>query len=588
MRLEINGIDANVTQPIAITRQVMDINNLTIRLVDVTNRFALPKTSTNQQIFESGDQIGTDGTKIDTLFNAKIIDQFFLFNGYGKVSEVGEQYKFQLIDLSKQLLDNMNAKLNQLDFESNDFTYGAAAYNSLKLLTTSPWVWSIYSQHENKTSTETPIPVGGASDLKYIRPSFRVNSLLDAAFSANNWTLTYDNDLIDQLIISSNHKNFYVTSYQKTLDATYNPSGSPVSVTGLDTNDFENVISTTSTVIDIGTIKTKFRLRGTIITNATIKVIFTGTSSVAGDVTTEELTIYSGTNEVDYTTGDFETSDAGHDIEITVDGTGSIEFDDTLLYTIIEEADLGNFSGNALVDYRVKAYDNLPDLTQKDIFKLCLVLTNSIIVPDTFNKTIDLKNVNYSKLNSYDWSEKFVQDSEVIENELTEYGQTNYLEYDNDETLNPVTGRASFAVSHSALEDEKSFIKLSFGASNDIDISSNSIAHMNKYTDTVVVDNDLNIRLLYAFNDAGDTYTMARFIDVDWQTLKTNHYSDFVNSISRPRYVEALFNLNKLDVLGFDFAKIVYIEPLKASFIVMGIDDFIPGKLTKVKMLKFR
>jgi hypothetical protein len=588
MRLEINGIEADVRQIMAITRQVADINDMTTRSVDVTNQFSLPKTNVNQQIFESGDEIHTTGNKIDKLFNAKIIDQFFLFNGFGKVKEVNGNYKFQLIDSSKNLFNNMNKKINQLNFESDDFTFNITSYNNLKLLSTSVWVWSIISMHENKTSTQTPIPATVDADLKYLRPSFRVKTILDKIFDDNNWTLSYDNTLIDQLEISSNTSNFYVTSYQKTLDVTYNPAGSPVNITGLNTNDFENVVSTTSTVIDIGSIKTSFRLRGTIITNATIKVIFTGTTSVGGDVTTEELTIYSGTNIIDYTTGFFDTTDAGHDIEITVDGTGSIEFDDTLLYTIIEEADLGNFQNNNLIGYRVKAYDNLPDLNQIDIFKLGLIMTNSLIDSNTFNKTIDLKSMIYSKLYNYDWSDKYVIGSINIQNELPSYAQTNYFEYDNDETVNPNLGRSSFTIDSEILEDEITFIKLIFGASNEVDISSNTIAHFDIYTNTIKVDNDLNIRLVYGYNDAGDAYTLARFLQVNWETIKTTYYDDFVNSIYKPRYCEALFNLNKLDVLGFDFMRVIYVDKLKSSFMVYGIEDFVPNELTKVKMLKFR
>lgn len=593
MRLEINGIEADVTQLITLTRQVIDIENMATRLVDVTNSFSLPKTNVNQQIFESGDIVGSDNNKIDGFFTAKIIDQFFLFNGYGYINEINGSYKFQLIELSKSIFDNMNKPIKELDFESDDFTYNIAGYNSLKLLSSSVWVWPIISMHEKKTSTETVIPTTTNANLTYLRPSFRLKTILDKAFEDNNWSITYD-PLIDQLAISSNHENFYVTSYQKTLDVTYNPAGTPVNLTGLNTNDFENVISTTNTVINIGTIKTRFRLRGTIITNATITIIFKGTSSVAGDVTTEQLTIYSGTNEVDYTTGYFETSDAGHNIEIFINGTGSIEFDDTLVYTIIEEEDLGDLSTNQLIGYRVKAYDNLPEIDQIDIFRLTLVITNSVIIPSSLDKSIELKNLNYSKNYNYDWSDKFVQGSENIKNILPEYAQTNYLEYDNDETVNPRLGRSSFIVNNTVLKDEQSFITLNFGASNEVDVSGQTIAHFNIYglnpevgaTDYKRI-NTLNKRLVYCYNDGGGTYTLARFLQVDWGTIKANYYEKFFNSLYRLRYIEAYFNLNKLDVLGFDFERLVYVDYFKSNFIVLGIEDFRADRFTKVKMLKY-
>ena len=579
MKLEVNGIEADVSNSvIAINRTAINLENLSLRQIDFTNRFKLPKSNVNKQIFGSPQIMNSNNNGFDLLYDAKLIDQFFLFNGKGKLTEFDKKYfSFQLIEASREFFDDLNKPIYDLDFEDDDFTYNSANFTALNTPGTSVFVWPLISMHEDKSSAKLT--------RTYVRPCFLFKIILNKIFTSRDWTLEYDEDFIDSIGLSSNHKTFKVTSYQKTINTTYSVGGTD-NIDNLDTNDFEHGVTTASETIDISDTSTAFRFRGLITTDADMTITIKGTASPSGDIKQEVIQLFEGINNIDFTSDKFSTDDANHSIEFIISGTGDIIFTDCLLYTIIEEEDFADLSTNPLDDYRVKAYDNLPNLNQIDIFRAAIIWTNSIIVPDSLNKKIELKTLKFqSLLNSKDWSEKYSSHSEKVKNYYSSYGQVNYLEYDNDETISYILGRGQFEINNEGLKDTNTLITMPFSASRDIEISSKTLAEFFIYEDTQrIEDNDLNRRVVYIYQ-SGSYY--GRFTDLDFTTIISQYYKDLFDSMKRLRLVNCEMNLNKLDVLGYDFRELVYIAYFKSYFIVLSIDDFIPNKLTNVKLLKY-
>lgn len=584
MELEVNGYGVDLgTAIIAISRAAIDIDNLSLKKIDITNSFDLPKTQNNNQIFNSPYVINSDNDNLDRAYPAKLIDQFFIFNGKGFLKELANTYKFQLAEKSKEFFNDLNQEIKKLDFESDDFQYNTTSYNNLKLLSSSVFVWSIICQHEKKLEAKTLFASGDAK-LKFTRPLFHFKTILDKIFTSRNWTLEYDEELLDQIAITSNAEQFFVTSYQKTLFGTIVISGIHV-LDDLDTVDYSYNVYLSNTNLNIWNIKTAFRLRGQISCTSLIKITFKSDNGT--DVTSEEFYVNQETTEIDITTSEFESDTGNNFISIEFEGSGSITFYDTLLYTIIEEQDLGNFNDNELLQYYVKAYDNLPEIDQIEIFKDALILINGIIKPDSLNSKIVVKSLkSSSRLKSEDWSGKVNEESEKISPSFGNYARKNYLQYDNDETIDPIIGRNFFQVNNDSLKETYVAIEMRYSGSREVTINGYIMADMTIYSDTERL-NDLNHRLLYVYNDPTDTFTVARFSQLDWTNLKENYYSKFFDSLYRPRIITIEMNLNKLDVLGFDFLKIVYIEYFKSYFYVLSIDDFVPNELTKVKLLKF-
>lgn len=584
MELEVNGYTADIgTAIIAISRSAIDIDNLSLKKIDITNSFDLPKTQNNNQIFNSPYIINSNNRGLDRAYPAKLIDQFFIFNGKGFLKELADTYKFQLAEKSKEFFNDLSQEIKKLNFEADDFQYNTTSYNNLKLLSSSVFVWSIICQHEKKLTDKTLFASGDAK-LKFTRPLFRFKTILDKIFTSRGWTLEYDEELLDQIAITSNAEHFFVTSYQKTLSGEIIISGTHV-LDDLDTVDYSYNVYLSNTNFNVWNIKTAVRLRGQISCTAQIKITVKANNGT--DVTSEEFYINQDTTEIDITTSEFESDTGNNLISIEFEGSGSITFYNTLLYTIIEEQNLGNFDDNELLQYYVKAYDNLPEIDQLEIFKDALILTNGIIKPDSLNSKIIIKSLkNTSRLKSYDWSKKINEKSEKITPLFGSYGRTNYLQYDNDETIDSIIGRNYFQINNDSLKETHIAIEMRYSASREVTINGYIMADMNIYSDTERL-NELNHRLLYVYNDPTDSFTVARFSQLDWTNLKANYYDKFFDSLYRPRIITVEMNLNKLDVLGFDFLKLVYIEYFKSYFYVLSIDDFVPNELTKVKLLKF-
>lgn len=595
MRLEIDGKEADLgSNIIAITRKVIDLKNLSLRNIDITNKLKLPKTNPNQEIFNSADRVGTDGTGFDELYTSKIIDQFFIFNGIGFLRETNSTYDFQLSEQSKELFANLNEKISLLDWDQYDFTFSDASYDSLKLIDiNNVWVWPIIAMHEDTIETKTRFAAGN-NGLKWSRPCFSFKKILIDLIENQGWTIELDTDIVDRVGISSNASKFYVTSYQKTLNESISLIGEE-NLDGLNTNDFENNVTTTLTTIDIGTTPTIFRLRGPVITDTDVTIKFIATSSPSGEEQTKEFQIASGQTYVDFKTSEFKPADdldTANSIQITIDGDGEFDFVDTLLYTIIEEQKLGNLIDNNLIDYRVKAFDNMPDKKQIDIFRDAIKITNSIIEPNSFDKNIKLRTLdNLSKLNSIDWSGKFNGDpgAFTVTNRISGYARINNLIYDNDDIVASGTGEDSFEIANESLKDQADVLKLEWGGSEEVEIENVSftVSSFEVYNDNERI-NEINDRLIYIYDDQeAAVYTLGRFLQLDWRSLKTNYYSNWLDSFSRLRIIEGVADLNKLDVIGHDFLKLVYIDKFKSSFFVLAMEDFVPGKATEVNLFKF-
>jgi len=592
MRLEINGKEADLgNNVIAITRKAIDLSNLSLRNIDTTNRLKLPKTNTNQEIFESADRVETNGSGLDKLYTAKLIDQFFIFNGVGFLNEANDSYQFQLSESSKELFENLSQLINRLPWDQYDFTFNDTSYNALNSLSiTNVWIWPIIAMHEEKTEDKTRFTSGDAG-LTYSRPCFSFERILIDAIEAQGWTIDIDTGILEKIAISSNAAVFYVTSYQKTLDTTLSLSGEE-NLSGLDTNDFEFNVTTASTTVTIGTTPTIFRLRGDIEAETDVTIKFISTSSPSGKQQTKEFFVSKEQTFIDLKTSTFKASgsDTSVNVQVTINGSGDFTFDSTFLYTIIEEQELGNISSNNLIGYRVKAYDNMPEKEQVDIFRDAIKITNSIIEPDSFNKVIKLRSLkNLSKLNSIDWSDKFDADNFSQTNRISGYAKLNNLIYDNDDTVQSDLGEETFTINNEALQDIVDVLQLEWGASEEFEIenANETIAGFEIYDDTERL-NEINNRLVYMIDETeGASTLLGRFLQVDWRTLKANYYQNWLDSFYRLRIIEGVADLNQLDVIGHDFLTLVYIEHFKSNFFVQVMEDFTPGKMTKVELFKF-
>jgi hypothetical protein len=572
----------------AITKKSIDINSPSTRFLDQTNKFSLPATNKNRALFENPSVIGSNNRAFDKLYNVEIEDVFRIFAGTGTLTGgTYNKYDLQVVDDATNFFKNLDVRLNSIQDPNNPTQINAPTWDDCDTLlseaaiaalqTASPdncWVWGKCCLHEN-AKIENTDQTTGSSRLKYSRPSFYLQAFLKRAIELNGYAYTLST--ID-LAVSACHSLFFFTSYQKTLNAAYGEGA----ITGLDTNDFAHSdIAVTSGAINIAAKKTIFRLRGIITSDANATIVIRGIDNADPTKITEStLQIAIGSQLVDFTTSEF-FAETGMTIDIRIpeDATVSI---DALLYTLLNDKDF-DLNTNPFAEYKIKVYDNLPDLTYLDIFRTMCVIGNQYHVVDNFNKVFSWETLaNINKNNAVDWSSKFIQTSEQVTSVFTGLFQKNWLKYQNDITVNPKKGWHFFATDNKVLPVEGDYLALKYGASNDVTIGGNEIAQIKVYNNTTrILTQPVNIRLLKISG------TCLLFEPLSWSNLATEFYDNWFRSLYRIRQISAEFNLSKLDVINWYPKQLVYIDYFKTVFIVLEISNFIPGRKTKVKLLGY-
>lgn len=579
MELLIDGVRAELgdSEP-AITRKSIDINNPSTRFVDSTNSFQLPSTNVNKAIFESPSAVGSDSRSHDKKYNVVLSDVFQLMRGHGFLDRSNkDSLNFQIVDASKDFFKSLDIKLNQISWDDKDTELTTASIDALDSHDINNlWYWGKACYHAQALQINTDQTTGN-DRCKYSRPAFNVNSLINRAVAALGYTFTEPSE---KLAISSNHEKFYFTSYQKTINQTYNVVGS-ASITGLDAYDFKMaVVDVTNTTVK-GLKKFFVRVRGHIVASENMQLKIHAVDATGNKVIDNVFDLPTD-GFVDFTTTEIYDGPTGMTVSATLIGTGDVEFINVLTYSALDEKNI-DLSTNPFLTAKIKAYEMMPDITYLDLVKLVCVVYNKYPVVDTYYKTMRFESMtNLSKINSKDWSGKFIIGSENVTSNYKRLGQKNWLKYENDSTVAFNSGWDSFQTDNESLQAESDYITLQFGASKDVVINNNIISHVSVYNDTTrIPDQTINKRLFEINSDK------LQFINLNWENLSKNYYANYFNSLYRIRAIDCLMNLNKLDVLSWNEKQLVYVDYFKTIFQVLEISNFIPGKLTRVKLLAY-
>lgn len=568
-------IDDNIIElgnnKLVFSKQGYFFDDWIFRDIPYSERITLPETSLLNSIFFRPNSPNISGEKFSKFHTFKY-KEFgkIIFSGVAKLLRLNEskEYELQLLDSSFELFENIKDKLNALDLESSDFTFNSAAYTTLKILNSSVWIWSASSMHEDKTLAKNIL----SGNLAFARPFFSVKRLIEAMFLANGWTyeLGTNASFFDFLIVSAKNQ-FVFTSYEKSFSTTLTTGNfnltSPIfiktdTLTGVDKLNI--------------TFNSKIRLRG----NANADNDFILTITVTGTKPQVQTFILNqGPFDYDLTSNEFTAGDA---VVISITGTGNVVFTDFLIYTIIDENDFGAMSTAGFTDFKVKTFDNLPDIIQKDVFKHSLVQIGGFFTTDNFRKRMTINSVvSLSKLSALDWSEKFIEDTEN-NLPLSGYGKINYFGYNNSDLKPSNLGRGSFEIVNETIQDVIDIYTSIFAASLEVIITDTMIDN-NVYDDTERI-NEIND--LIGYYEAISDYTVARFEDLNGNSVLANFYPNFIAAIQRGEISETKFNINKSDFFLFNFIKLIYLQQKESVYYVLGINNYSDNELTDIILLK--
>jgi hypothetical protein len=567
-KLKINNIDVSLgSSKIVLNKSAYSVDSWLAKQVTYSERVRLPQTAELDGLFLRPKNTGIAGRKFSDFYRFQYSDNGkILFEGVAKLlgCNKSNEYELQLFDSSFALFDALKNDLNALSVDIDDFVFNASEYALKKVFNSSVWIWSASNQHEKRTLSNNVL----SGNLAFSRPFFSVQRLMERMFSANFWTYSNstNSELINKLILASNNKQFYFTSYDK------NFSSSIVSPSVLDLTGYNFIKDSITGTTQLDTDYTSaLRFRGWVTSENDLTLRFSGISSTTVDTQTQDFVINAGRFYYDFTTDEFETDDATYNITVELIGSGNVDFDNVLLYTIIEENNFGDISLGNFIDYKVKTYDNLPKISQIDLFKHILVSVGGFFTSDNLRKNIKINSLNeISRLGAEDWSQKIDENSISIVN-ASGYGRINYYNYDNSDEKPLNLGRGNFLIDSNTIKETSNVYNSIFSASAEVFIDSNNQIDAPVYSDIERL-NDLNDILGYYENVS--TYTVARFADLNGNNTLLNYYNNYINAIQNGAVITANFNLNKSDFFLFDFTKSVYIDQLNSNFYQLTLLKF--------------
>jgi len=76
------------------------------------------------------------------------------------------------------------------------------------------------------------------------------------------------------------------------------------------------------------------------------------------------------------------------------------------------------------------------------------------------------------------------------------------------------------------------------------------------------------------------------FLALSFTDIKAAYYNPLATILDRTQIVTAYLWLTDADIVPFDFKSLVYIEQLSNYYLVNVIQNYVPGKLTKVELVR--
>lgn len=278
--------------------------------------------------------------------------------------------------------------------------------------------------------------------------------------------------------------------------------------------------------------------------------------------------------------------------------------------TKIEDVSLGYGSSiSSLSNY-------LPALSQTEFIKMICNMFG--LIPETNVWDRKVRFWNYLELYdnipiARDWSRYLSESGNETEFKFGDYAQNNYLKYKDSEDVLKNQGRGNFQVDDETLPFEKDVVELPVSTCDeiqvltDVDISRINFNSYDPDTGLYSQNSTIDPRIVYVKNTAyvGSPLYEKKFrfrsptaieyeitnpriassLEIAMSSLIDN-YSGLSRLLTETNFCRLRFNLPVYEVSNLKHYIPVYIEQYKAYFYVNKINNYIPGKLCTVDLIK--
>ncbi|HUX57062.1 MAG TPA: hypothetical protein VMV77_08815 [Bacteroidales bacterium] len=265
---------------------------------------------------------------------------------------------------------------------------------------------------------------------------------------------------------------------------------------------------------------------------------------------------------------------------------------------------------------------NIPELTQVDFIKMVCNMFG--LIPDVTPRDRKIRFWNYRELYdnipiARDWSAYLSEREDEVEFKYGDYARDNYLRYKESEDVVKDQGMGSMQIDDDTLPAEKDVVELPVSTCDEVNILDSAefsvdvsrIAFNNYNIDDALYDSNdtidprivyvdhipsiaapayektFGIRATVAAGAATDITSpkKASSLEVSFSTLIYN-YSSLSRLLTKTNLRRVKFNLPVFEVAGLKHYIPIYISQYKAYFYVNKINNYVPGKLCTIDLIK--
>lgn len=261
---------------------------------------------------------------------------------------------------------------------------------------------------------------------------------------------------------------------------------------------------------------------------------------------------------------------------------------------------------------------NLPDMTQVDFIKL--ICNMFALIPEVSAKDMTIKFWNYSELYenivlARDWSAYLSEREDETEFKFGDYAQYNYLRYKDSEDVIKDNGTGIMIIDDETLILQKDALELNISTTDEVviaftDVVATSRLSMNNWYDDAGLykaNDSIDPRIVYVKEATGKELVlwdavdvngvptgnhvhitnplMATSIDIAYSRL-VYYYGSLSRMLTKTNLRRCKFNLPVYEVAGLKHYIPIYLSQYKAYFYVNKINNYVPGKLCIIDLIK--
>lgn len=633
--LYINGeqVDLEPNNVIAQTKQINDINSVSSRQANYTNRFKLPMTAKNIRILGNLSLPGNTSNapyQKNECYLYSDSGECFVYKGWAVVTQSSDVYEVNIydgiIDLYKAI---ENKSLADLGLEDLTHTKDlAAVYNSWSNGAIYRYILADYNGNTGNT-------LAGEVEIDYLVPAVSVKYLWDKIFEkVTEWT-GVETTYTGSVFLTEKFKNLWMT-FPKGVppvgdnnvlvfhsdDYVFNTPGVELYYAQVVTtivNDLEQLTNNTFMKpgqpafynIEItGVLAAVKKNLGNVIGAADSRIFIMknseGAENPINPVTSLD-SIVSG-NEFEFSHENIFIGPSDSLAVVVVAASNNAPFNYEL---IAGELDVKLYR----VDPNQIDFSNeLADFSAKDFMNEVIHRFGLTMFKDKYNNVYEFLTLQELLQTSeyVDWSDKFskkVNESYIYGS----YGQRNWFRYNyNDKEASYNDGYIDIA--NSNLLDTKDVLKSKiYSPESPMNMSMylNRLTNVYKIWEKEIDEdgtepikykpldkryyfmraqlNAGNITLKSTALDesvASNFYYRESYYKLPFSDIIQDYYGPFQQILNKAQMVTAELWLKDTDIVNFDFSKLYYIKQLSSYFLVNKINNYVPGKVTKCELIR--